>query len=56
MPKGKNGASGDDFFSAPIKSSAILAAAPAEEIPVILVFSGKNSTVSTIISVLVWEM
>ena len=47
-PKGANGAAGDGFFSALIKSIDVSMDAPEKEIPGIMVFSGNNSTMSAI--------
>ena len=56
VPKGDNRASGSVCLSALIKSVDSWVAALAEEIPVIMVFSGNDSTVSTIHSTPVLEI
>ena len=56
LPKGANGAAGAIFFSTLIKYVATWVAASAKEIPVILVFSGKNYIVSIMCSSIVLEI
>ena len=56
MPKVSNREAGDRFFSALIKSVSIWVAALVDEIPIIMVLSVNNSTVSVIRSDLVLEM
>ena len=56
VPKGENGAAGAGFFSALVNYVSTWVSESAEEIPGIVVLSGKNSTAPVIRYSLVLEM
>ena len=56
MPNDANGAAGVGFFNVLIRPFDEWVDVMAEEIPVILVFSGNSSTVSSMCSAVVFKM